>query len=166
MITRFVKLVSLIVMLSAACLAQSGTVVSTKPPHGIPLKNAGATPAVQDSTVDNGIEYHGGPVLNKPSGTNVYFIWYGNWSGDSAKRILPDFVQNLGGSPYFNINTTYYDFDKNGQQDPVLNKVNFVASVNDHYSMGTSLSDFNVAQVIANHTGGTFRLTRTESISC
>jgi hypothetical protein len=51
MITRFVKLVSLFVMLSAACLAQSGlTVVSTKPPHGIPLNHAGGTPAFQDGT--------------------------------------------------------------------------------------------------------------------
>ena len=54
MITRFVKLVSLFVMLSAACLAQSGTVVSTNEPHGIPVKNAVATRAAQASPADNG----------------------------------------------------------------------------------------------------------------
>jgi hypothetical protein len=126
---------------------------TTKPPHGIPLNHAGGTPAFQDGTVDNGVEYHGGPVLNKPSGTNVYFIWYGNWSGDSSKLILTDFAQRIGGSPYFNINTTYYDYDKGGHQDPVFNKVNYVASVNDNYSMGQSLSDNRVAQLIAGHLG-------------
>ena len=54
-----------------------------------------------------GIGYSGGPVmLGTP---DVYYIWYGNWSGNSATTLLPDFMSNLGGSPYFNINTTYYD---------------------------------------------------------
>ena len=35
----------------------------------------------------NGIEYHGGPVML--SSHNVYFIWYGNWSGNTATTILP-----------------------------------------------------------------------------
>src|SRR5258705_528444 len=36
----------------------------------------------------NGISYHGGPVV---TGTpNIYFIWYGNWSGNSATSILTD----------------------------------------------------------------------------
>src|SRR5689334_4475971 len=49
----------------------------------------------------NGISYHGGPVM---TGTvNAYYIWYGNWSGNSATTILTDFIQNIGGSPYYNI---------------------------------------------------------------
>jgi hypothetical protein len=48
-------------------------------------------------------------VLNQPNGTNVYLIWYGNWSGDTSKQILTDFIQYLGCSPAYNINTTYYD---------------------------------------------------------
>lgn len=35
----------------------------------------------------NGIEYHGGPVMLGPH--NVYFIWYGNFSGNPALTILP-----------------------------------------------------------------------------
>ena len=36
----------------------------------------------------NGINYHNGPVM---LGTvNIYFIWYGNWDGDSAVDILTD----------------------------------------------------------------------------
>src|SRR5512141_237750 len=55
----------------------------------------------------NGISYHGGPVMVSP--VNVYYIWYGNWSGNSATSILTDLAGNIGGSPYFNINTTYYN---------------------------------------------------------
>jgi hypothetical protein len=55
----------------------------------------------------NGIVYHGGPVMLGT--TTVYYIWYGNWSGNTATSILTDFAQNVGGSPYYNINTTYYD---------------------------------------------------------
>src|SRR5438045_52429 len=55
----------------------------------------------------NGINYHGGPVM---LGTvNVYYIWYGDWSGNSATSVLTDLASNIGGSPYFNINTTYYN---------------------------------------------------------
>jgi len=55
----------------------------------------------------NGIVYHGGPVMLGT--TTVYYIWYGDWSGNSATTILTDFAQNIGGSPYYNINTTYTD---------------------------------------------------------
>src|SRR5438270_13488873 len=45
--------------------------------------------------------FHGGPVI---LGTvNVYYIWYGNWSGNNATSILTDLAANIGGSPYFNI---------------------------------------------------------------
>jgi len=56
----------------------------------------------------NGINYHGGPVLHT---INVYYIWYGNWNGldPTGPPILTDFASNDGGSPYFDINTTYAD---------------------------------------------------------
>src|SRR5258706_4983833 len=54
---------------------------------------------------NNGISYHNGPLILGT--TNVYYIWYGNWSGNSATTILTDLAQAIGGSPYFNINTTY-----------------------------------------------------------
>jgi hypothetical protein len=136
------------------CQAQPNySVVVPKPPHGIPPKNASMVrPAGQYSPTNNGILYHGGPVLNNPHGVNVYYIWYGNWSGDTSKQILTDFIQHLGGSPYFNINTSYYDYGPQGQQDQVFNKVNFSRGVDDNYSLGKSLSDLDVAQVVANHT--------------
>ena len=57
---------------------------------------------------DNGITDHGGPVMLGTT-VNVYYIWYGNWAGNTATTILTDLAQNLGGSPYYNINTTYTD---------------------------------------------------------
>src|SRR5712671_7749481 len=59
----------------------------------------------------NGITYHGGPLLGVVGGNpvSVYYIWYGNWSGNSAVTILTSLAQNIGPSSYYNINTTYYD---------------------------------------------------------
>src|SRR5436190_18718240 len=55
----------------------------------------------------NGISYHGGPVML--GSVNVHYIWYGNWSGNSAGTILTNLAQGIGGSPYEAINGTYYD---------------------------------------------------------
>src|SRR5882672_5747328 len=83
----------------------------------------------------NGIDYHGGPVMLGT--THMYYVWYGNWNGNTADTILTTLAQNIGGSPYFNINTTYY----NGSHLNVSNSVSFGASTTDNYSRGTSLSD-------------------------
>src|SRR3954447_482604 len=58
----------------------------------------------------SGIAYHGGPVILGT--TNIYYIWYGNWS-NTATSILTDLASTIGGTSYFNINTTYY----NGSND-------------------------------------------------
>ena len=91
----------------------------------------------------NGISYRGGPVMTQPT-TNVYYIWYGNWSGDNSPTILTDFAQHIGGSPYFNINTTYYDASKN----KVNNSVTYVQSTTDN-SRGGSLSDSDIAGIVS-----------------
>jgi len=93
----------------------------------------------------NGISYHGGPLLNSTSGTNVYYIWYGGWSGNTATTILTSFAQSIGGSPYFNINTTYYD----GSGKHVTNAVNYKSSTTDAYSQGTSFGDSGVQAIVA-----------------
>jgi hypothetical protein len=91
----------------------------------------------------NGIDYHGGALmLGTP---NVYYIWYGNWTGNSATTILTDLMQNIGGSPYYNINTTYY----NGSNARVTNAVRYVGATNDNYSQGKSLSDAGVQAVVS-----------------
>jgi hypothetical protein len=97
-----------------------------------------------------GIYYHGGPLLNRSTGANVYTIWYGNWSGNSATTILADMLTHIGGSPYFNINTTYYD----GASRHVVNVVNSVGTTNDNYSQGTQLSDSGVEAVVSRAISG------------
>lgn len=91
----------------------------------------------------NGIFYFGGPVM---LGTvNLYYIWYGNWSGNSATAILTDFASNLGGSPYWNINTTYH----NGANQHVSSSVVFGGSITDSYSQGSSLTDTQIRTVVS-----------------
>ena len=89
------------------------------------------------------IKYHGGPLIL--GGTNVYYIWYGNWSGNIATTILTDFASHIGGSPYFNINTTYFD----GSNTHVTNAVTYSGSTTVGYTHGTSLSDSAIQAVVS-----------------
>jgi len=104
--------------------------------HGGPARTS-------KSSGGNGIFYHGGPVIL--GGTNIHLIWYGNWNNNTATTILQDFAQNIGGSPYFNINTTYTD----GSGKAVTNMCNLStqATVTNNYS--TSLSDADVQAIVA-----------------
>ena len=97
----------------------------------------------------NGISYHGGPVFTTP--VNVYLIWYGNWSGNTATAILPTLVTGLSGSPYYRINTTYY----NGAGVHVPNAVALAGQTTDAYSQGASnLSDSSINAVVASAISG------------
>jgi len=90
----------------------------------------------------NGISYHGGPVMLGNVG--VYYIWYGNWAGNTATSILSDLASNIGGSPYYNINTTYYD----GSNRHVSNLASFLRSTTDNYSRGTALADADIQTIV------------------
>ena len=102
---------------------------------------AAATPAARART--NGISYHGGPVMTTTK--NIYYIWYGTWSS-TAQSILTNLAQTEGGSPYFNINTTYH----NGSNTAVSNSISYKGSTADNYSLGKSLSDSNIQTIVAN----------------
>ena len=94
-------------------------------------------------STSNGINYHGGALIQ---GTvNAYVIWYGNWTGNTGTTIIPDFLQHVGGSPYFNINTTYYD----GAGTHVSNSVSLAGQTTDNYSQGASLTDAGVQAVVS-----------------
>ena len=95
-------------------------------------------------TSNNGISYHGGPVMLGT--TNAYVIWYGNWSGNTASSILTNLLSGMGGSPYFNINTTYY----NGSSTHVSNAVHYGGSTSVAYPYGTSLTDANIQSIVSN----------------
>ncbi|MEY2424138.1 MAG: hypothetical protein QOI95_4205 [Acidimicrobiaceae bacterium] len=91
----------------------------------------------------NGISYHGGPVMLGT--TKAYVIWYGNWADNTATTILTDLFTSIGGSHYFNINTTYV----NGTGGRVSNSVAYGGSTTDAYSRGTALSDAGVQGVVS-----------------
>jgi hypothetical protein len=94
------------------------------------------------SPTSSGISYHGGPVMLGT--TNVYYIWYGNWANNTATSILPDLAANIGGSRYYNINTTYLD----GSNRRVSNAVAYKGAITDNYSRGTSLTDSAIQSIV------------------
>src|SRR5262249_300353 len=64
--------------------------------------------------------------------------------------ILTDFANNIGGSPYFNINNSYCNAtDCSVSGLPVINRVLYGAASFDNYSHGTSLNDAAVADIVA-----------------
>ena len=91
--------------------------------------------------------------MNQVNGVAVYLIWYVNWSNNTEPAIVTDFVNNIGGTAYFNITSSYYDFNKfgGGMKDPVVNRVSFGGSITDNYSLGTNLTDNNVAQIVGSY---------------
>jgi hypothetical protein len=93
-----------------------------------------------------GIYYHNGPIITGT--TAVYYIYYGNWAA-SQKTILGDFASTIGGSPYFNINTTYWG----ANNTVVSNSVRFGGTAIDNYSQGTSLSDGAIYSIVQNAIG-------------
>jgi hypothetical protein len=106
-----------------------------------------AAPAVSQ----NGINYHGGSVMTSTHNT-AYFIWYGNWSGNDAPTILENMVKHIGGSPWFNINTTY----TNRSGLPIDNAMHFGGSINvDSSTHGTTLDDAAIQAIVSDAvTGG------------
>lgn len=80
---------------------------------------------------NTGIFYHGGPIFYQTNVVAVYWagstIYNGGPTpgttgpGSADASLVGYFLSNLGGSPYFNINTTYYD----GTGARVLNQVGY-----------------------------------------
>jgi len=111
---------------------------------GVPAPQGQGKP-VHGGGGSNGIDYHGGPVILGT--TNVHFIWYGNsgWPTSSASSILSNYAQSVGGSGYFNINTTYY----NGSNTHVSNSVHYSGAVSHSETYGASLTDAEIQQIVA-----------------
>lgn len=147
--TRFLKYSLLLAALIATGWAQANRLSLASPPSGgVRLKNSAGNSKSQPDSAYNGIDYHGGPVMNDPHGINVYLIWYGDWSNNTAPAIVAGFTKHLGGTGYFNINSSYYDYNRGGEKDPVVNRVNYGGSITDNYSLGSSLTDNDVANIV------------------
>ena len=115
---------------------EHGDVIRGAPHNGAPSGGAVVT--------GNGINYNGGPVMHN-SPVNLYYILYGSTWSSSALTILENWAAQIGGTPYFNINTTYGDTVGN-----VPNAVNFVGTYTDTGTLGTSLSDANIGTLTSN----------------
>ena len=118
----------------------------------------GAKPGGKSNT---GIFYHGGPVLINTKVAAIYWststIYNGGptpgttGSGTQDGSLVGFFLRNLGGSPYFNINTTYYD----GNNNHVQNSVAYTGFWADNTDPGATVSDAQVQQeVVAALNGG------------
>lgn len=85
--------------------AEAGVVA----PPPVPPPPPPPPPPVVDAGPNNGIDYHGGPVMTDGS-LGVYLVWYGDWR-DTTKALTREFVSGLNGSPYFAINKGYCQAD-------------------------------------------------------
>src|SRR5882672_6007178 len=102
----------------------------------------GAAGVNQTIRTGNGIAYSGDHVMT--GAVTVYYIWYGAWSQNSATSILTDLVSNLGGSPYWGMNTLYDD--RFGGH--VSNQVKLGGATTDSYSQGSVVDRGGVLNVV------------------
>lgn len=94
------------------------------------------------SVIVQPFHHAGGPVmLGAPT---VHVIWYGDWLNNTAKTIIPAFLKNLSGSPYFMINSEYY----NDANTHVSGSFVFGQEVTDAYSQGKTLTPVSVQDVV------------------
>jgi hypothetical protein len=99
------------------------------------------------------MSFGGGETMS--SGVNLYYIWYGNWSGNAAISILEDLGRSIGGTSYLDILTSYHDAAGN----PIRNAVTLSDEVYIDSSSaswrGTSLTGYDpgniVSDVLASH---------------
>src|SRR5262245_27889145 len=111
----------------------------------------GASALAQNGNVKTSSKmlYHNGPVLTGNS--NVYLIWYGNWASSApgnnsgTQAIVSDLIAGLGGTPYFQINTTYPDFRGMSPRGSLF----YAGSATDLYSHGLSLTESDIQGIIA-----------------
>lgn len=140
-------------MLFSSAAQATGVIQSTATEY-VPSGKGWGIPSAQDHAeysnvaksynliAQDGIYYHGGPVMVNTH--NIYYIWYGNWSGNSAITILNNLANNMGGSPYLNISTTYTD----GADHPIVNTAKLQGSTYDKYSHGRNLNDYAVFNIV------------------
>jgi hypothetical protein len=131
-------------------LAQDDEIGSTdselKPrnPNGRRLSTIDQTPLSEKR--DNWAQFrlHHGPVMVGP--VNLYLIWYGTWTGSAARTVVTDVAQNIGTSSYYEMITTYRD----DCGTPLSTGAVLAGEAEDLYSLGSTLSESEIQQVISN----------------
>lgn len=96
---------------------------------------------------DTRILYHNGPIMTGVP--DVYFIWYGTWDDSAAnistQFILTDFLSNVGGSPYFQINAMY----PNNIGGAPSGALFYSGAAVDRYSHGLELTASDISGIVA-----------------
>lgn len=94
------------------------------------------------------IKYHNGNLIGTPV---VYLIWYGNWNATNnsdtpqGQQIVRNFLNSIGGSPYFNINKSY-----STAAQTITGKVTFGGEYSDTGSSGLNITDTSVDKIVQN----------------
>lgn len=140
------KKVSIAVLLALCACCALAQDAESAPIHGTKVYVPG-----MNAPVTSQIYYGGGPIMG--GSTNVYVIFYGKWPTKSV-NIINGYLQHLGGSHNYKVNTTYSDTTGTHIQN-VVNYNPTTNSITDNYSMGKSLTDAKVQTLISNAiTGG------------
>jgi phosphate-induced protein 1 len=163
-------------VLAAAC-SESRTPTQVSTPEFQEIQNGSATshihilptraqarPGGGSGGKGTGIFYHGGPIITAQNVAAIYWsgatIYNGGptpgstGSGAQDGSLVGFFLRSLGGSPYFNINTTYFDGAGTHVQN-VVNYTQFWAANTNVPASGSTVSDAQVqAQVISGFTSG------------
>ena len=139
--------------LSANSDGEHGHVMGTNNQDG---QGDGVSNAASRPGSGTGISYHGGPVLQ--AGTNVAAIYWaaspiyvggptpgtaGAGTGDAS--LIGTFLRGLGGSPYFNINSTY----KDGAGRAIVNAVSYTQFWANNSSVPANGANVSDAQMIS-----------------
>jgi hypothetical protein len=129
----------------AACFAAAEDQISV---HALRLYNPNM-PANPPATCYNGapcmLNYNGGPVFE--TAPTVYIVWYGSWKSKD-KSIIDYYFAHLGGSTQEKINHTYSDSSGKFIQNKVIHSSK--DDYHDNYSLGKSLGDSQIQEVVAN----------------
>jgi hypothetical protein len=148
---RMILGLSIAAGIAAPTAAAQEKMVSLRPhPDGMGDRIRSAGPN-NDSSVQfdtgNQIQYWGGSVLL--GSPHVYIIWYGTFDSGTT-GILSTLIGSIGGSPYFNINTGY--FDSNGNS--ISNSLTSAGSVQNNYSRGNSLHSSDIGGIVSDTISG------------
>jgi len=95
---------------------------------------------------DSKMAYHNGPIVTGVP--EVYFVWYGTWDNNAdntaVQFILTDFLSNVGGSPYFQINAMY----PNNIGGAPSGALFYSGAAVDRYSHGLELTASDIAGIV------------------
>jgi hypothetical protein len=163
--------VALLVALVAGPAAARSTELAPSHVHFMPpqASGQGLPPAAKGShggghggggggSTNTGIFYHGGPIIQSINVAAIYWgtsaIYQGGptpgttgtgGSGGGDGSLVGFFLRNLGGSSYYNINTTYYD----GNGNKVQNAMSYTGFWADGSNPGATVSDAAIQAEVA-----------------